>query len=156
DRFMHKTEEKKNSEENRIIKVKVGFFLSKNVIERIRLLIQEKYSEYGRGLLSYEVEMALRHWLALHTKTQNLKETKEAVKPNPTPKAAIIFAEVKNYLLTHYYMELLPGQQIPRKHLEEAIMAVRGTDPRTIEKWLKTFHKMGLIKPITTATWEII
>ncbi|MEM5867685.1 MAG: hypothetical protein QXG39_07180, partial [Candidatus Aenigmatarchaeota archaeon] len=118
--------------------------------------IQEKYSEYGRGLLSYEVEMALRHWLALHTKTQNLKETKEAVKPNPTPKAAIIFAEVKNYLLTHYYMELLPGQQIPRKHLEEAIMAVRGTDPRTIEKWLKTFHKMGLIKPITTATWEII
>ncbi|MEM3816090.1 MAG: hypothetical protein QW341_04510 [Candidatus Bathyarchaeia archaeon] len=67
---MHKTEEKKNSEENRIIKVKVGFFLSKNVIERIRLLIQEKYSEYERGLLSYEVEVALRHWLDLHKNTK--------------------------------------------------------------------------------------
>jgi len=53
-------------------------------------------------------------------------------------------------------MELLPGQQIPRKHFEEAIMAVRGADPRTIEKWMKTFHKMGLIKPITTAAWEKI
>jgi len=34
--------------------------------------------------------------------------------------------------------------------------AVRGGDRRTIDKWLNIFVKMGLVKPITSATWEII
>jgi len=63
---------------------------------------------------------------------------------------------VKEYLLKNYYFELKSGQQIPRVHLENAIMAVRGNDPRTIKRWLRTFHKMGLTKPITSATWEIL
>jgi len=58
--------------------------------------------------------------------------------------------------LGNYYYELTPGQQIARTHLEEAIMAVRGSDKRTIRKWLKTFHRMGLVKPVTSASWEIL
>ena len=38
----------------------------------------------------------------------------------------------------------------------EAISAVRGSDPRTVQKWLRTFHKMDLIKPVTSASWEIM
>jgi len=51
-------------------RVKVGFFLSRDLIDRFRVLIQQKYNKYEKGLLSYEAEMALRHWLALHTQAQ--------------------------------------------------------------------------------------
>jgi len=133
-------------------KVQVKVYLPKDLALNIRKLIQQKYQKYERGLLSYEFEMALRNWLALHTKAQTILE---ANKPNPTPKVYRVFAEVKDYLLRKYYEELRSGQQIPYKHLEEAIMNTRGSDKRTIRKWLQTFHKMGLIKPVTSASWEI-
>jgi hypothetical protein len=134
-------------------KVKVGFFIDKNLAGKFRSLIQQKYQNYEKGLLSYKAEMALRHWLSLHTNAQNTLETN---KPNPTPKSSIVFSEVRDYLLRNLYHELKPGQQIPRVHLERGIMATRGSDPRTIRKWLRTFHRMRLAKPITSATWEIM
>jgi hypothetical protein len=135
-------------------RVKVGFFLSDSLIEKLRLLIMQKYQKYERGLLSYEVEQALRAWLALHTNSQKSLEQQKL--PNPSSKVAITFAQVKQYLLSHYYFELHQGQQIPLKHLKEAIMNVRGSDPRTVSKWLKTFESMHLIKPVTSATWELL
>ena len=134
-------------------KVKVGLFLPKSLMEKIRSLIHQKYDKYEKGLLSYEAEMALRHWLSLHTQAQNTLETR---KPNPTPRVALVFAEAKNYLLNNWYYELKLGQQIPKVHIEKAIMEVRGSDKRTINKWLKTFHKMGLVKPITSVSWEVL
>lgn len=133
-------------------KVQFKVYLPKNLAFQIRKLIMQKYSKYERGLLSYEVEMALRSWLALHTKAQNSIEVE---KPNPTPRVYKYFAEVKDYLLRNYYIELRSGQQIPYKHLEEAIMNTRGSDKRTVQKWLRTFTRMGLIKPVTSASWEI-
>jgi hypothetical protein len=134
-------------------KVKVGVFINEDLMARFRKLIMEKYSKYEKGLLSYEVENALRYWIALHTNAQN---TMTKNKPNPTPKVISVWMQVKEYLLKNWYMELIPGQQIARVHLEKAITAVRGGDRRTIDKWLNIFVKMGLVKPITSATWEII
>lgn len=134
-------------------RVKVGFFLSKDLVNRLRTLIQQKYQKYEKGLFSYEAEMALRHWLSLHTQAQTTLDIK---KPNPTPRVSLIFAEIKNYLLTNWYYELKPGQQINTAHLTKAIMDTRGSDKRTVRKWLTVFHKMGLIKPVTSATWEVL
>ena len=134
--------------------MKLGVWIQTSIDARFRSLIQQKYQKFERGMLSYEVEMALRHWLALHTNTQT--DLEAAPKPNPTPRVMQIFNQVKAWLLSHHYFELLSGQQIPRRHLEEAIISVRGSDPRTIEKWLRTFHKMKLVKPITSASWEIM
>jgi len=134
-------------------RVKVGIFLDASVVENLRSLIQEKYNKYEKGLLSYEVELALRNWLALHTQAQTTLEIK---KPNPTPQVMVIFAQIKENLLHRWYYELKSGQQIPTSQLEEAIMAVRGSDKRTVRKWLRIFNRMGLIKPITSATWEIM
>lgn len=134
---------------------KTPFFtrIDATVQEKFRKLIQDKYKKYEKGLLSYEVEQALRHWLSLHTNAQDGLEVK---KPNPTPGVMVVFNSVRNYLLSNYYFELLNGQQISRSHLEKAIIATRGSDSRTIEKWLTTFHKMGLVKPVTSATWEVM
>jgi len=134
-------------------KIKIGIWIDSILAEKLRSLREQKYENYERGILSYEIEMALRHWISLHT---NAQKTLEAKKPNPTPKASLVFAQVKEYLLSHWYYELRPGQQIPKSHLEKAIMAIRGSDPRTIRKWLRIFHKMGLVKPVTSATWEIM
>lgn len=134
-------------------RVKVGLFIDKGLIEQFRALIQKKYNTYEKGLLSYEAEMALRNWLSLHTNAQTSLDIK---KPNPTPKVVIIFSQVKNYLLSNFYFELKSGQQININHLKKAIMELRGSDTRTVNKWIHIFHKMGLIKPITSATWEIL
>jgi hypothetical protein len=103
-------------------------------------------------LLSYDFELALRHWIALHTGTQ----ASEIATSNPTPRVALVFAQVKKYLLDNFYFELRPGQQIPLIHLEKAIMDVKGSDVRTIRRWLWAFNKMGLAKPITPSMWEIV
>lgn len=135
-------------------KVKLQVWLPESLDTKFRELIQQKYNKFERGILSYEAEQALRHWLSLHTNAQN--GMNRANKPNPTPKVQSIFFKIKDFLLTKYYYELLPGQQIPTVHLRRAIQNVRGSDERTILKWIKVFHKNGLIKPVTSATWEIL
>jgi len=135
-------------------RIRIHLFISKEILEDFRKLIMWKYERYEKGLLSYEAEMALRAWLAEHTKAQ--KSIDQRKKANPTPRVIIAFAEVKDYLLRKYYDELLPGQQIPRRHLEEAIINTRGSDPRTIHKWLRVFERMGLVKCVTSASWKIM
>lgn len=134
-------------------KVQLLLWLDPAVDTKFRELIQEKYKKYEKGILSYEGEMALRYWLTLHTKAQTPVDAKP---PNPTPKVQVQFMRIKEFLLNGLYFELLPGQQVPTKHLHAAIMNTRGSDPRTVIKWMMVFHKNGLIKPVTSATWEII
>ena len=141
-------------------KVKLQAWIPNTLDAKLRSLITQKYQKYEHGLLSYEVEMALRHWLSLHTETQT---TVDAKPPNPIPKVQLAYARVKEYLLSSvpgspYYYSLLPGQQIPRIHLVKAISNTRGSDHRTIEKWMKLFRQNGLIKPVNTgaATWELM
>ena len=135
-------------------KKQLKVWIPRELDTKFRELIQQKYTKFERGILSYEAEMALRHWLSLHTKAQ--KDIVDRNLPNPTPKVRLVFASIKDYLLSNYYYELTPGQQITTTHLKLAIENVRGNDPRTILKWLKSFHKNGLIKSVTSATWEII
>jgi hypothetical protein len=138
----------------KVQRVKIGLFIDTEIASKFRSLIQEKYKTYEKGLLSYEAEMALRHWLSLHAGTQTSVNMNV---PNPTPKVALVFAQVKNLLMTKFgYFEIKTGQQIPKIHLENAIADVRGSDERTVVKWLKLFGKMKLVKPITAGMWEIL
>jgi len=152
-RYIHISEEKKKERKKYRNKIKIGFFLDKGLVEKFRVLIQEKYAKYEKGLLSLEAEMALRHWIGLHTRAQS--QLLSGNKPYPAPKVILVFNQVKEYLLRTHYLELNPGQTILRAHLEEAIMNIRGSDQRTIRKWLKAFHKMGLIKPEGPVSWTI-
>lgn len=141
-------------------KVRLQIWIPEELDTKFRSLIQSKYQKYEKGILSYEAEMAIRHWLSLHTETQNTIDTKP---PNPIPKVQLAYARVKEYLLSNapgspHYFTLLPGQQIPRVHLIKAIANTRGSDQRTITKWMKLFRQNGLIKPMNTgaATWELM
>jgi len=142
------------SEEKRVCeeRVKIGFYLNSSTIEKFRKLIQMKYKKYEKGLLSYELENAILNWLALHTQAQTRLNGSI---PNPEPKVAIVFLQVKNYLLTHFYESLSLSQQVQKTHLDQAIMAVRGSDKRTLQKWLRIFVKFHLIKHTVGNLWEI-
>jgi len=135
-------------------RVQFKVWISKDVDERFRNLIMDKYKRYERGLLSYEAEQALKSWVAMHTRAQ--KSGNQPKRVNPTPRVIIAFTEARDYLLRKYYDEITPGQQIPRVFLEEAIMATRGSDPRTIRKWFRVFERMGLIKEVTPASWKVM
>jgi len=136
-------------------KIKIQGWIPKSLDAKFRELITQKYNKYERGLLSYELEMALRSWLSLHADTQRSIDAKKH--PNPEPKARIAFFKIKSYLLSNFYYELSPGQQVPLIHLHRAIENVIGTDQRTINKWMRIFDKNGLIKQSgSSATWEII
>ena len=118
----------------------------------LRRYIAMKYQSFEKGLLSWEVEQAINHWIKLHT---NAQKQEEMTVPNPTPKAVKVFFQVKEYLLSKYFVELKPGMTVPATYLKEAIMATRGSDKRTVKKWLETFEKFKLIKWISPMVWEI-
>lgn len=128
-------------------------YIDTGLNKRFRKLIMEKYTIYEKGLLSHEVSQAIQSWIALHTQAQN---TLVHNAPNPTPKVAAVFHQIKNYLRLNYFEDLKVGDEIPKKLFEKSIMAVRGSDPRTVEKWVKVFHNFHLIKPTRGSLWEIL
>lgn len=134
-------------------KVKVGFSLPKDLVEEFKRFVVAKYKGYTRGDFSWEVEQALRNWIALHTDAQIDAMVK---KPNPPASVERVFYQVKVWMEQEYGCGLEKGSHMSRKLLERAIAAVRGSDPRTIKKWMKIFHEFGLIKPLTAGVWEFL
>lgn len=134
------------------VKGKEGLFvyISSKVIKAIRKLAKEKHAKL-RGGLSDEVEDALRNWLALHTIDNNQPLTVNKV--NPGREFHSVYQEVKDYISTK--MIIPPSRQIPQGLLEEAISMVRGSDKRTIKKWMNLFQKFHFIKWIAGRVWEL-
>lgn len=133
------------------MKKEIHLKISEDLLKEFRSLIVKKYSEYRKGLLSNEAELALRFWIDLHTKTQTLKSDP----PPITSFINVVWLQVKSFLLRNYYSVIEKGTLIPRKHLEVAISYVRGSDKRTIDKWLSNFQNHGFIKPKGPAVYEV-
>ena len=121
--------------------------------QKFREFIVLKYKTIEKGLISHEAEQALGHWIALHTNAQKTLFDKA---PNPLPKVTKSFLGAKRYLLSKYYDVLEPGATVPVKYLREAIAQTRGSDERTIVKWLKEWTRMGLIKQLNASIWELV
>ena len=91
-------------------KVKLQVWIPEPLYEGLLQLIAGKYVKTCTGgLLSYEVALALKNWIALHAQAQ---KPSTVVKPNPTPKVYAVWEQVKDYLLKNYYLDLKPTQQL--------------------------------------------
>jgi len=135
-------------------KKKVNLFIEEGIWAEFKRLAFQKHENF-HGALSYEVEQALQMWIAQHT--QNHTKVLFPNDVNPQPRVLTVFNQVKEYLKAQYgYGAIVVGQQIPLKHLREAIMAVRGTDLRTVKKWLDLFMKFKLIKHLAGQVYEAI
>jgi len=133
-------------------KVDLHVLIDEKVYEEIKRLAILKY-EKVHGAISYEVEQALRNWIALHAQGAH----KIATTVNPQPKVLKVFSQAKEYLKERYgYAAIVQGVVIPRVHLIEAIKAVRGCDPRTVSTWMKNFVESKLIKPTSSEAYEVL
>ena len=128
-------------------------YIDRNLDKRLRELIIRKYGEYRKGLLSAEVEAALQAWLATHKITQTASESADRV--NPTPRYWIVFQKCVAWIESKYRIDFKEVHQIPARFLREAIAAVRGSDKRTIRKWLEIFEQQKLIKWIAPELIEV-
>jgi len=128
-------------------------WLPEELIREFRELIALKYRSVERGLLSWEVEQALRNWIALH-KAGSTEE--QMIPPNPRVDIFKVFLQVKQWMETELGCDLEKGAHISINLLRKAISAVRGSHPKTVRRWLKLFHEFGLIKPISAGVWELL
>jgi len=138
----------------KVPKDKEGLYvmIDRKLCEELKRFVVLKYGKL-HGALSYEVEEALRSWLALHAQEAH----KPAAKANSQPKVLKVFSQVKEYLKERYgYAAIVQGVVIPRVHLIEAIKAVRGCDPRTVSTWMKNFVESKLIKPTSSEAYEVL
>ena len=136
---------KKHRSEKKIrSKKKIGFYLDSELVEEFRRFVARKYGYVEKGLISREAELALRAWMDQHTNTQ-----KQQVEDPPpiNQKIWVVWIKVRSYLIRTHYGSISKGQRIHRKHLEEAIAAVRGFDKRTIQKWISMLEDVDIIMP---------
>jgi len=140
-----KNKEQKEETSNKEETVQLKVHIPKSLNDELRKLINQKYESYEKGLLSYEVTQALAYWIAQHHKSAQTHVV------NPSPRVFKVAREVGNVIVKKY--GFVP-QQVLRADIEEAIIEVRGGDPRTIRKWFRLFEKFGLIKHIAGEVWE--
>ena len=126
---------------------------------KFRELVNLKHPMYDRGALSYEVEQALRQYIASYTLNTHAQDTKSSMpnveKSNPNPRVYLFKQQIFKWLVeSEIYLEV--PQFIMRKHLEMEIGALRGTDKRTINKWLDDLEKYGCIKKSGIQQFEFV
>jgi len=136
------------------MKKRVTVHINVDLWNEFKRLAFAKHESF-HGSISAELEQALQAWLAQHT--QNHTKTLAVNAHNPQPRVYAIFQQVKEYLKrTFGYGAIVPGLQIPRKHLVEAISAVRGSDERTVNKWMKLFVQYKLVKWLAGEVYEVV
>ena len=120
-------------------KVLLQVLVSKEVYERLLKVAPVLYGK-NRGALSWAVEEALRLWLAPRT---------HATHANPPRKVWLKFKLVKSAIAQILNIPVEEIRDVTVKVLELAISETIGSDPRTIDKYLKLFERFGLIKRMT-------
>jgi len=124
----------------------VYIYLDEEVYEKLMELVKRKYNGL-RGALSAEVQDALVHWIEEHTQgTHKLRRANPGV-----PKSQVMAREIIYYLKSRGFIS-----QCSINDLTRAIEATRGSDPRTIRKWIRFLISHKYIKPVNHRIFEIL
>lgn len=117
-------------------KVQIHVYIDKDLYKDLIAMAPQLYSKY-RGGISYIVEEALRYYL--------YPRKSGVFRRNPQSTIANVFAKVVERLREYYNGT---PKEVVEYDLDHAIMDVRGTDPRTVEKWKILFERSGLIRVV--------
>jgi len=120
-------------------------YLSKDVVENLWRIIRQKYKK-PYGALSLEVEQAIVNWIKLHDTQIHTKPTNPLI-----PKAHQYASDIIQYLKRQGFVN-----QVSLRELRKAIIALRGSDYRTIRKWIRFLVENGFIKQLNYYLYEIL
>ena len=128
-------------------KVALQVLISKGLYERLVAVAPRVYGA-TRGALSFVVEDALKHYLPL------LEHTTQST--NPQNRVRRVYQEVKARVAEMEGVAPSELWQSTEDRLRAAIAAVRGSDPRTVAKWVQTFVQQGLLKRLGPRVYEFL
>jgi len=136
-------------------KEKLEFYVPTKLANAFRDLANKKTSNplhpcSSYGAISQEGEEMVRSWIIAHT--QNYTQTLVPNIVNPTPKVFKVYLQIKAYMKEK--LGDVP-HTIAKRHIFDAITAIRGLDPRTIKKWFDLFDQNKCIKFIAGEIWEL-
>jgi len=131
-------------------KVQLKVYLDKDLVDKLWVLIKKKY-ERTYGALSSEVQDALAHWIQMHEE-DICAHTNSHKKINPAlPRSHRDAREIIDWLRDRGFF-----LQVSVSTLRKAIENTRGSDERTIRKWINFLVKNGYLKWISNRTLEIL
>ncbi|HID41583.1 MAG TPA: hypothetical protein EYP33_05450 [Pyrodictium sp.] len=144
----------RNGKKKVLLQVTISYETYKRLIE-----IAPKISGSVKGSLSYVVEKAIEEYLGrmerilreagdptLHTHTRSLmKSTAPSNSTTRPSNVETVWKEVTESLKRILTTEKLP-YRIGEPVLRRAIMVTRGSDKRTVDKWISIFKELGFIK----------
>jgi len=134
-------------------KVRLTLWIEASLSLKFRQFVAEQYGQMGKGLLSFEAAQALQSWVSTHKDTQRELIHKPV---NPMPNVFTLKQQVKDYLVSTFDYDPQNLYKLRKEHLITAISALRGTDKRTIEKWMRLFEKYKVIKWVTPSVVEFL
>jgi len=132
-------------------KVRFGIWIDPVLALKFRQFVAEQYGRMAKGLISFEGEQALQAWISTHKGTQTELMHKS---PNPVPNVFVVKEEVKKYLQETFGYDQI--YKVPKTQLIIALNSLRGTDERTVKKWMKLFEKYKVIKWVTPNVVEFL
>jgi len=131
-------------------KVQLKVYLDKKIVDKLWDLIRKKY-EKPYGALSSEVSDAIAHWIHEHEETLELHTNTHKVINPALPLSHRRARRIVNWLRDKGF-----SLQCSIKDLERAISNTRGSDPRTIRKWIRFLVDNGYLKWVTHRSLEIL
>jgi len=123
-------------------KKRIEIYISEEIYRKLMEYVSAVASSEGRirGVLSEVVEAALQEYLA-----PRLQHTK--LHTNPSLRIRKVYGQILQAIAS-IRGGLPPDGIIHEKILSLAISEVRGSDPRTVEKWINILMRAGLLKII--------
>ena len=127
-------------------KVKSLVSLDKELVKKLWDYIHEAYPESTYGALSAEIQNAVASWLRLkHTQIHT-----EKVNPG-VPLIHQVCGDIVRIL-----KEAGAVNQCRVTDAEKVIATLRGSDPRTLKKWMNNLTRHGYMKRLNYYIFEIL
>jgi len=123
---------------------KILFLIDKTNYNLLMEYVENKYQGQSKhGAISNELNRALNIYLHGH------KDARKCM--NPPIKVETVYHQTKKHIIENFGCT----NQTTLWMIEEGIRKVRGDDPRTVYKWIKTFVHWKLIKETAPNVWNM-
>lgn len=113
--------------------------------EAFRHFIMDKYGTFKKGLIMEEASKAILHYISSQNTRTHAPRINLSSNSDIPPKILELKQRIFKFLKGTGKYEMDP-QYVPLKYLREAIAAVKGTDPRTVTKYLNQLKEYRVIR----------